>query len=180
MKLTTPMAAFLGIAVAGAFIAVALFVVLRERAPTSVSSAAGSTPADPTTAEGTRSPAFAGSGGTESATARGVAPPVARLQVPASKDAVATEVSAALEAYRSTVMRDCWAPAVAAHPGSPPQTWVFNFTFGADGSQIVRGVTAVGKDGGVDVTTCVLAAVKPLKLAPPGASTYVEVPFTLP
>jgi hypothetical protein len=59
-------------------------------------------------------------------------------------------------------------------------TLIVNYTFDADGKQLARGLSDVAGASRPDVTICVGAEIKPITVAPPGARTYVEVPFTLP
>jgi len=96
------------------------------------------------------------------------------------RDRVAKEVAAALAPRRAALADKCWKPHAADTPPPKPARWVFNFTFGADGGQLARGVSEERGAGSPEITRCVLEALGPLTIAPPGASASVDVPFGLP
>jgi hypothetical protein len=165
-NLATPLA----IIIAGALVGTGVFFGLRQReAPRG---------APPSSVAVEAAPA---------GTARAPAEPPAPLRPsPApnaptvSRDKVARDAAAALEAQRRDLGRKCWEPAVSLHPTSKSTKWVFNLSFDAEGNQTVRGVAEDRPTSRPDVTVCVLAALQPLKIPPPGAPAYVEVPFSLP
>ena len=157
----TPAAGFatpLSIVTAGALIAIAVYLGLRSQAPAQPSSM----PFPATSAGGASAPAAPAS-------------PSA-----ASNDEVARQTAAALEAFRAPLAKRCWAPFAKSNPNVKNARWEFNFTFGADGQQIIRGVADLSDGGAVDATTCVLENIPPLTIPPPHATIRVEVPFALP
>jgi hypothetical protein len=57
---------------------------------------------------------------------------------------------------------------------------VLDITFGADGNEITRGINEVRGMSRPGVAQCVMGALGAVKILPPGATVYVEVPLTLP
>lgn len=99
---------------------------------------------------------------------------------PISREKVAAEAAAGLEAQRATFVKTCWEPAVRVQPKPPTMQLTYNFTFDAQGSQVVRGVSVGRATGRAEVTACLNGLVQPIHVSPPGATVYVEVPFSLP
>ena len=97
----------------------------------------------------------------------------------ASQKEVAERASAALETQKKRLTERCWKPFFDG--GGPAKaSFVLNFTFAADGSQITRGMTTDRAAYNTDVTRCLGENLEPVKIPAPGANVYVEVPFTLP
>ena len=94
---------------------------------------------------------------------------------------VTARIAGVLAARKAALLDHCWKPnAAAGKSGKPPSRWMFNFTIGPDGRQITRGVTEARDSGRPEITACVLSALAPLFVAPPGAMVVVDVPFELP
>jgi hypothetical protein len=162
VKLTTPAALLLGLVASGAMISFAVFFALR---PTVVRAPESSSPSG------------------------AAAPHVDRA-------AVAREVALALEGQRAAIVTRCWDPSVTRSPTPEHVDYVLNFTFDAAGRQIARGMSEgtaaapsrhTGPEGAsrgapsrADVTACLSMTLQPIAVTPPGASSYVEVPFGLP
>ncbi len=105
-------------------------------------------------------------------------PPAQPRIVPEQKTRVATEAKAALEAQKAAIVAQCLATPL--NDGKPPYVdYVFNFTFGANGQMLARGVSEDRETGRPAVTKCVLGALLPVIVSPPGQSVYVEVDFRL-
>jgi hypothetical protein len=85
-----------------------------------------------------------------------------------------------LEGYRAKLISSCWEPAARARPTPSKVKLTFDFTFGADGAQIGRGVSEDRGAARPEVTSCVLSLLPPIRVPAGGASVRVEVPFTLP
>lgn len=99
----------------------------------------------------------------------------------APKELVVAQVKAALEPYKAVVAKDCWRAEGEKTSRFTTARWTFNFTFAADGSQITRGISDDPEHPASAVlTACVLKAIPPLKIAAPGATVYVDVPFSAP
>jgi hypothetical protein len=94
--------------------------------------------------------------------------------------AVGADASRALSAQLPALRARCWEPARARAPEPASVTLVLNYTFGADGKQLARGVSDVPGASRPDVTRCVASHVSTIEVPPPGDRTYVEVPITLP
>lgn len=111
---------------------------------------------------------------------RAAAPPPATVPL----ETVRQQAAAALQAQRPAVAAKCW-PTDAATGAAKPLHYLFNFTFGADGTQIMRGVEEIDRQSEhaetvANITPCVQGALAPIRIPPPGAASYVEVPFETP
>lgn len=95
-------------------------------------------------------------------------------------DRVAQDVGAALDAQRAALVEKCWKPYEAASPPPKPPRWLFNFSIGADGTQLARGVAEQRGTGNPAITRCILDTLAPVTIPPPGAAVTVDVPFGLP
>ncbi|CAN95462.1 hypothetical protein predicted by Glimmer/Critica [Sorangium cellulosum So ce56] len=157
-QLSTPTAILLG----SAMIAAAVYLGLRH-GPAGV-------PADPRPAGGAPSP--------PADAASAAAAPSAGPGVP--RDEVATQAARALEAHRPALIERCYKPAVAAQPAPREVKYVFNLTFDAQGRQLARGIIEDREASRPEVTACLVDALPPVAVAPPGANVRVDVPFSLP
>ena len=153
-NLATP----ISIVVAGAFVGAGLVLGLRGRQPEAPAPARASGPAR----------------------ARGVPALEAPASPPVSQEKIAAEAAAGLEAQRAALVKKCWHPSVLTQPTPTTMLLTYNFTFDAQGNQVLRGVSVDRATGRADVIACLNGLVQPIHVSPPGASTYVEVPFTLP
>ena len=168
-QLSTPTAILLG----SAMIAAAIYLGLRH-GPAGVATdprPAGSAPSQPAEAASSAGPAQRAPGA--------VAPaPQPAPSVP--RDEVARQAARALDAHRPALIERCYKPAVAAQPGPRGVRYVFNLTFDAQGRQIARGIIEDHEASRPEVTACLVAALPPVAVAPPGANVRVDVPFSLP
>jgi hypothetical protein len=89
-------------------------------------------------------------------------------------EVVAADARKEIEKQRAALVKACF------EPGAKKVKITLNFTFGADGKQITRGVSEdreTGREGG---GRCVSDKLEPITVPPPGANTYVEIPWELP
>jgi hypothetical protein len=96
------------------------------------------------------------------------------------RENVTAQIASVLAARKAGLIDQCWKPNAAAAPPGQSSHWTFNFTIGADGGQITRGVTEAHDSSRPEITACVLGALEPLSVSPPGAMVVVDVPFELP
>ncbi len=87
-------------------------------------------------------------------------------------------VGAALEQHRATLVERCWRPEAAGAAGKAQ--FRLEFTFGADGRQLGRGVQEVRGTSHPEVTRCLLRELPPLALRPLGRGMATAVDFQLP
>ncbi|WP_437730659.1 hypothetical protein [Sorangium sp. So ce1335] len=121
----------------------------------------------------------AGPGASAGAAERAAAPaPRAAPSVP--RDEVAKQAARALDAHRPALVERCYRPAIAAQPEPRTVKYLFNITFDARGRQIARGLIEDRETARPEVTACLVAALPPVEIAPPGANVRVDVPFSLP
>jgi hypothetical protein len=146
---------------AGALIGLGVFFGLRERAPQANSDPAKYQVTSPITSVNQQR-----------------APPVVDMM--AVQQGVSEQISQILDAKKDALRNTCWKSAVAADQSVKPARWVFNFTFGPDGKQIVRGIAEQRGTGSAELTQCVTSALVPFEVKPPGVVTSVDVPFQLP
>ncbi|HZF55817.1 MAG TPA: hypothetical protein VE093_44685 [Polyangiaceae bacterium] len=168
--LSTPAA----ILISGVLLAGAVFFGLRSRpsAPSSADDRSASSPRPPTAPAGDARPG-PGDVGSD------LAPP-APAPGSASRDAATAQVVKAIEAQREAMVEHCWNPSVAKQPTPPSMKLVWNFSFDANGAQIIRGVREDRATMRPNVRQCVEDLLQPIQIPPPGAGVYIEVPFTLP
>lgn len=79
----------------------------------------------------------------------------------------------ALAYQRAALQQRCPAP-----PGA--HRFVFNVTFDAQGVEVVHGIAADRSNPRSELAACLSAALAPLRVPPPGATTMVELPWALP
>ncbi|WP_437954976.1 hypothetical protein WME76_25885 [Sorangium sp. So ce119] len=96
------------------------------------------------------------------------------------RDEVARQAARALDAHRPAIVARCYEPAIAAQPEPRAVKYVFNITFDAQGRQIARGLIEDRETARPEVTACLVGALPPVEIAPPGANVRVDVPFSLP
>jgi len=161
--ISTPTAVLIGSVV----IAAGLFFGLRERSVAPL-------PAPPLPV-----PVVAEASSTAAAPQR-AAPPAAASPPVGDRVAGAKEALAELESRRAKLVERCYAPAIAKKPEPKQVKLTFNVTFGPDGNEIMRGVQEDRASSRPEVTQCVMDNMGALKIAPQGASVFVEIPFTLP
>ncbi|MGK3992216.1 hypothetical protein [Sorangium sp. So ce1024] len=175
-QLSTPTAILLG----SAMIAVAVYLGLRH-GPAAVAP-------DARPAEGAAA-IQAGPGASAAAVERAAAPApsapsaaaVERAAAPSvPRDEVARQAARALDAHRPALVERCYRPAIAARPEPRTVKYVFNITFDARGRQIARGLIEDRETARPEVTACLVAALPPVEIAPPGVNVRVDVPFSLP
>ncbi|WP_438014299.1 hypothetical protein WMF18_25695 [Sorangium sp. So ce315] len=165
-QLSTPTAILLG----SAMIAAAVYLGLRH-GPAAVAP-------DARPAEGAAA-LQAGPGASAATAERAAAPaPPAAPSVP--RDEVARQAARALDAHRPALVERCYRPAIAAQAEPRTVKYVFNITFDARGRQIARGLIEDREAARPEVTACLVAALPPVEIAPPGANVRVDVPFSLP
>lgn len=165
-QLSTPTAILLG----SAMIAAAVYLGLRH-GPAGVAPDARAV--DGAEAIQTRSAASAPQAQRAGATAPQGAPSV-------SRDEIARQAARALDAHRPALVERCYRPAIAAQPEPRAVRYVFNITFDAQGRQIARGLIEDRETARPEVTACLVGALPPVEIAPPGANVRVDVPFSLP
>ncbi|WP_437630484.1 hypothetical protein [Sorangium sp. So ce854] len=165
-QLSTPTAILLG----SAMIAVAVYLGLRH-GPAVV--APGARPAEGAAAIQAGPVASAATAERAAAPAPPAAPGVPR-------DEVARQAARALDAHRQALVERCYRPAIAARPEPRTVKYVFNITFDARGRQIARGLIEDRETARPEVTACLVGALPPVEIAPPGANVRVDVPFSLP
>jgi hypothetical protein len=85
--------------------------------------------------------------------------------------------SAALAAYQPGLRMACW-PTDAGE--LPPSRWSVDLSFDANGQQLARGFSEERGASNPEVTKCVQRLLPPLRIAAPGQTVRVEVPFALP
>ncbi|WP_437720985.1 hypothetical protein [Sorangium sp. So ce861] len=181
-QLSTPTAILLG----SAMIAAAVYLGLRH-GPAAVApdprAAAGDAshrgePAPPAgAAERARA---AGEGAPAAQRAAGEGAPAAQRAAAVPREEVARQAARALDARRPALVERCYRPAIAAQPAPREVKYVFNLTFDAQGRQIARGIIEDREASRPDVTACLVTALPPIAVEPPGASVRVDVPFSLP
>jgi hypothetical protein len=161
------MAVLLGLSTAGAMISASLFLALRAHlpaaAPSSSATLAAGAPSSPTVA-------------------------------PMDRSVVQRAVASGIERQRPAIDEACWEPA-KNRDGMPPRLrYSLNFTISANGTQMTRGIDEAVPSRAVpirvtatataashsDVTTCLAKTLAPVRIDPPGATVYVEVPFEVP
>jgi hypothetical protein len=151
-----------GIAVGGACIGAGLYCGLRARAPeTSASLAAPSTTVASATTRAAEGAAPTALPGVDVAAAR-------------------AEVLQQLEAVRTSLRDQCWAPSVARTPMPDRGSFTFQYTFDATGKQIARGIAADQGRARADVAFCLTGKVPNVTIAPQGASVRVSLSFPFP
>jgi hypothetical protein len=106
------------------------------------------------------------------------APPPAKPQV--DREAVAKEVDAALSRVRKALADKCVPKGVTPTSDAPLFKCVFDFTFDAEGRQIVRGILVDRATMRPEMTPCVTENLPPLSITPRGQSVRIEAPFALP
>lgn len=158
-RLSTPAA----IVIAGGMIAVAVFFGLRGQRRE-----AGPAPEVIAVAASARAPVES--------------PAAARVPAPARvpADVVVQQIAAQLATQKPAMVEKCWKPNATATPPPRPARYTFEFTIGAGGEQLGRGVREDRGTGSAEITRCVLGLITPVTIAPPGTSTTVDVPFALP
>ncbi|WP_438022797.1 hypothetical protein [Sorangium sp. So ce233] len=108
----------------------------------------------------------------------GAAAPQRAPRVP--RDEIARQAARALDAHRPALVERCYKPAIAAQPEPRAVKYVFNITFDAQGRQIARGLIEDRETARPEVTACLVGALPPVEIAPPGVNVRVDVPFSLP
>ncbi|WP_437293240.1 hypothetical protein [Sorangium sp. So ce426] len=180
-QLSTPTAILLG----SAMIAAAVYLGLRH-GPAGVPAdprPAGEAPSPSAGAASAAGSAARAAGAGAPARAAGPDAPARHVQPPAPSAArgeVATQAARALEAHRPALIERCYKPAVAAQPAPRGVKYVFNLTFDAQGRQLARGIIEDREASRPEVTACLVDALPPVAVAPPGANVRVDVPFSLP
>jgi hypothetical protein len=106
-------------------------------------------------------------------------PAVPAVPVPA-QDVLLQQAKDALDAQRAMLTEKCWVPAIKDQPDPHEIGYVFDFTFDAQGRQIMRGTIENRATARPAVTSCVADALLPIVIPAPGASVRIEVPFRLP
>ncbi|HEY0132697.1 MAG TPA: hypothetical protein VGB85_01420 [Nannocystis sp.] len=97
-------------------------------------------------------------------------PPAASV-VP--RDTVTQQATEALAYQLGTLRARCPPP-----PGE--HKFTLNVTFDALGAEVTRGIAEMRTNPRSELGSCIAGALKPLRVAPPGAVTMVEVPLSLP
>ncbi|AUX34741.1 MULTISPECIES: hypothetical protein [Sorangium] len=170
-QLSTPTAILLG----SAMIAAAVYLGLRH-GPAAVAP-------DPRAAAGDashRGEPAPRAGAAEGARAPGEGAPAPQRAPAVPREEVERQAARALDARRPALVERCYKPAIAARPAPREVKYVFNLTFDAQGRQIARGIIEDRETSRPDVTACLVAALPPIAVEPPGASVRVDVPFSLP
>ncbi|WP_437477454.1 hypothetical protein WME75_28345 [Sorangium sp. So ce1014] len=170
-QLSTPTAILLG----SALIAAAVYLGLRH-GPAAVAPdarSAGGTAAD-------RAGPGSSAGPAERARASGEVAPGPQRAPSVPREEVARQAARALDAHRPALVERCYRPAIAAQPAPRGVKYVFNLTFDAQGRQIARGILEDRETSRPEITACLVTALPPVAVAPPGASVRVDVPFSLP
>jgi hypothetical protein len=159
--------------IAGGLIGAGLIVGLRGRPSNAIPSSSDGTPRT--------APSSAATGREEQ---RSASPSAAESTSASARDERARgareEALKALTPQMAAFRRKCWEPSLKKAAEPPRVTLVLNYTFDADGEQLARGISDVAGASRPDVTNCVGMELQPISIPPPGARTYVEVPFTLP
>ena len=105
--------------------------------------------------------------------------PVAPPRPVASRSQVAAHAAEALAYFRPRLLSRCYLPAVTGD-ARPPVELVFDVTFDAEGTQVMRG-TVERRDMAIEaVTRCVADELPLLRIPAPGAVTMVEVTLRFP
>ncbi|WP_437567037.1 hypothetical protein [Sorangium sp. So ce542] len=164
-QLSTPTAILLG----SAMIAAAVYLGLRH-GPAAVAPAPGDA-----SHRGEPAPL---AGAAERAPGEGA--PAAERAPAVPREEVARQAARALDARRPALVERCYKPAIAAQPAPREVKYVFNLTFDAQGRQIARGIIEDREASRPDVTACLVTALPPVAVEPPGANVRVDVPFSLP
>lgn len=187
-KLTTPVA----IIVAGALMGIGAYFGLRARPAPVVSPSpptalvAGS---EATTSRDTRiapaplprpSPPRTDATGAPTVTAVPTEPPAAVPPIGDERAKVIDEVKRTFESLRPALIERCWKPSIKAQAEPKTARITFNFGFAADGTPLSRGVMEDRRSNRSGLGVCVGDAIPMFPVAPPGVSTYVEVPLELP
>lgn len=172
----------LSIVIAGALVGLGLFFGLRSRAPEPVASPAVTTPLAISAPASAASPTSAADVAPASA-ALTVDPPAPTVSAPrprADLEKIAADATKELEKLRKTVVDACVAPSLKVQPTPSSVKFSFNFSFGADGKQVGRGVIEDRATSRPDVTACMLGKLTPISVPPPGEPVRVDVSWTLP
>jgi len=93
---------------------------------------------------------------------------------------VRTQAEAALAKLKKDLTDQCLKPSLAKQPEPKTIKFTFDYTFDKDGKQVGRGVSEDRATSRPDVTSCITEKLPTLSVAPPGQTTRVDVPFTLP
>ena len=167
----------LSILLAGCFIGAGLFFGLRASAPMSapgptspVSAPVRSERASPPPSVDRPQPSVVSTPSQGSAAAT----------VSADPKVVAEDAKAALERQRAAIVKTCVQPSLAKQKDPPTIKVGLNFTFDSEGKQITRGIAEDRATARADVLSCLSEKLQPISVSPPGANTYVEIPWELP
>lgn len=158
------------ILIAGALIGAGLFFGLRSAA---TPPPAAAPPSSATTAA-PRQPVAA----SPPAATTGVAPSPAASS--ARPETVAAQARVALDEQRDTLVKACVDPLFAKGAERRKVKLTMNFTFDPRGKQITQGLAEDRQTSLAGLSTCLSEKLQPISVPPPGANTYVEVPWELP
>ncbi|MFO0589011.1 MAG: hypothetical protein U0441_15785 [Polyangiaceae bacterium] len=163
------------ILLAGASIAVAVFLGLRGRDSASPPSAAPAGTAVTGVPPSVTAPAV-----TESAPPRPAAPPQPGSLSPEAQKAVEAAAQKSLDAQRAAIIEKCLKPSVAKNPDPPHVKYSFDVAFGPDGKQIARGLSEYREAQRTDVAICISNTLGPLEIPPPGVNAHANPQWVLP
>jgi hypothetical protein len=161
-SLSIPVAIVVGLSLAGAFVAVGVYLALRPRGePGAMASAPAASTSITNAATG----------------AQGATVAVADIPTEAMAQAEATR---GLDEQHAHLVDLCWAPSFAKKPTPATTTIVFTMTFGPDGRLMSRAPHEDLATARPDVTACVQRELVARPISPRGAKTHVEYTLTLP
>ncbi len=162
------------ILIAGALVGAGLFFGLRSsqpapvQPPPAVPPPVATSPAPPGSVSPTPAP---------QPTSEAAAPAPSSSAKP---EVVRADAKKALDAQRATLVKACFEPSLAKKKDPPKMKLGLNFTFDAQGKQITRGISEDRETARADVLACLSEKLEPITVPPPGANTYVEIPWELP
>ncbi|EYF06021.1 hypothetical protein [Chondromyces apiculatus] len=114
---------------------------------------------------------------TQGAPGMGLSPPAAPRDVQMK---VVEEVTAALEAQRATLVKECWEPSFKKSTEPAKAKYLYNMSFNPAGTEIARGISEVRGMERADTAQCLRARPIGIQVSPPGQHMGVEVELTLP
>lgn len=96
------------------------------------------------------------------------------------KTRVVRDVTAELDKHKKSLTEKCLAPSLAKKPDPPNVKYLFNITLDAAGNLIARGVVEDRPTSRPEVLQCLNDNFPAVRVAPPGQTVLVDVPFELP
>lgn len=96
------------------------------------------------------------------------------------REVVARQATEALAYHRGLLMERCYRPLTRGAATSPTAKYIFDVSFDAAGSQVIRGIRELRGNEVPELTRCVNELLPALAVPPPGAPVMVEIPLEFP